>query len=800
MKDIIKDYLKKKGKKIAIKVVMTLMPVLVIVVLVLSVVAGAHAICDKIIAFFTGGEKTTEEKTLEDFETEEEFMLYLLDSKDSNGEDFLSDDFFSDAHMTRDDYKTILDAIIEQNKLEVVSQNVSFEYTCQYRDKELRAESSTGEDSDKAEKDKSDDTTMSFLPGNTLALRKESNNLPIVMVAPGSAPEASESSMDNSGGENNKSENGTEAGSSPEETEAPAAGSIPKATYVWGEWKTGTQKSTVLLESLTLEGKYKVYWQDIFAAYQMVAKENLSVWKVVKNWVDGVLLNEKTTSFMSETELKSVIDSMRYTITYYYDGARGGNSLKETDMETVAYYYTDPANLNKSDKHEQKGDAVKVPITVPYSISNSFDHIVAETDVNGKLIGYQRTVDKNLLTQHMELLMDEFQLDLFLELVSILPNSEERVEYYKGLLDAENEQTVQNLTIAEVLGYEPPGDIYIGTEVVIVDSNGMPVGSAGYLMYDYLSANGNYDLTLAAKDPITEEQMIALVKTVCADAGHPDSLLADTGAAFYRAQEEQGISAIGAFAIACHESGYGTSRIAREKCNFFGWGANDENPYGLAKNFSQAYIGVYTVVTKIAKNYTYGQYKQDTYYKMRYNNGTHQYCTDPDWPTKCASMRARIMKRAAELGSIDDSLVADSGYSTEITNPGITKENIEAMCKAAREIAADDSHWYVWGAAGPKDYDCSGLVMALYRDYLGISLPHKASWMASYGTEISMAQIQPGDIMLCGSSRSNITHVVMYVGNGEYVGAESSDSGILVKNVNARSNYVMFRTLIYDTK
>lgn len=800
MKEILKDYLKNKGKKLAVKVVLTLIPVIIVAVLVLNVVAGAHTIYDKIVGFFTGGEKTTEEKTLEDFESEEEFMLYLLDSKDSEGEDFLSDDFFSDAHMTRDDYKTILDAIIEQNKMEAVSQNVNFEYTCQYRDKELSAESSTSEDSNKDEEDKGDATTVSYLPGNTLALGKECNNLPVVMAALGSAPASSESSTDDGGAQNNTSGTGTEAGSSPEASTAPAAGSTPKATYVWGAWKTGTQTSTVLLESLSLEGKYKVYWQDVFAVYQMVAKENLSMWKVVRNWVDGVLLSKKTTSFMSESELKSVIDSMKYTITYYYDGARGSSSLKESDMETVAYYYTDPANLNKSDKHEQKGDPVKVPITVPYSISNSFDRIVAETDVNGKLTGYQRTIDKNLLTQHMELLMDEFQLDLFLELVSILPNSEDRVEYYKDLLDAENEQTVQNLTIAEVLGYEPPGDIYIGTDVVIVDSNGMAVGSAGYLTYDYLNANGNYDLTLAAKDPITEEQMISLVKTVCADAGHPDSLLADTGAAFYRAQEEQGISAIGAFAIACHESGYGTSRIAREKCNFFGWGANDENPYGLAKNFSQAYIGVYTVVTKIAKNYTYGQYNQDTYYKMRYNNGTHQYCTDPDWPTKCASMRARIMKRAAELGYIDDSLVADSGYSTEIANPGITKENIEAMCMAARTIAADDSHWYVLGAAGPKDYDCSGLVMALYRDYLGISLPHKAAYMASYGKEISMAQLQPGDIMLCGSSRSNITHVVMYVGNGEYVGAESSKSGILVKNVNARSNYVMFRTLIYNTK
>lgn len=51
------------------------------------------------------------------------------------------------------------------------------------------------------------------------------------------------------------------------------------------------------------------------------------------------------------------------------------------------------------------------------------------------------------------------------------------------------------------------------------------------------------------------------------------------------AQDASGISALALLGIATQESGLGTSRIAKDKNNFWGWGAANKNPHGLAKGY-----------------------------------------------------------------------------------------------------------------------------------------------------------------------------------------------------------------------
>lgn len=59
----------------------------------------------------------------------------------------------------------------------------------------------------------------------------------------------------------------------------------------------------------------------------------------------------------------------------------------------------------------------------------------------------------------------------------------------------------------------------------------------------------------------------------------------------YQAQEEQGLSAIIPMSIGALESGWGTSKIARNKGNLWGWGAVNSNPYGGAKSFEPNDMG-----------------------------------------------------------------------------------------------------------------------------------------------------------------------------------------------------------------
>jgi peptidoglycan DL-endopeptidase CwlO len=74
---------------------------------------------------------------------------------------------------------------------------------------------------------------------------------------------------------------------------------------------------------------------------------------------------------------------------------------------------------------------------------------------------------------------------------------------------------------------------------------------------------------------------------------------------------------------------------------------------------------------------------------------------------------------------------------------------------------------YVWGAAGPTTFDCSGLVMWAYA-HVGISLTHFTGAQWNEGEHISRSQLEPGDLVFFFA---DISHVGMYIGNGLMIDA-----------------------------
>jgi cell wall-associated NlpC family hydrolase len=72
---------------------------------------------------------------------------------------------------------------------------------------------------------------------------------------------------------------------------------------------------------------------------------------------------------------------------------------------------------------------------------------------------------------------------------------------------------------------------------------------------------------------------------------------------------------------------------------------------------------------------------------------------------------------------------------------------------------------YAWGAAGPSAFDCSGLTQYAY-SVAGVQLPHSSSMQSAVGTPVSYSNLQPGDLVFFYSP---ISHVGMYIGNGEIV-------------------------------
>jgi peptidoglycan DL-endopeptidase RipA len=98
---------------------------------------------------------------------------------------------------------------------------------------------------------------------------------------------------------------------------------------------------------------------------------------------------------------------------------------------------------------------------------------------------------------------------------------------------------------------------------------------------------------------------------------------------------------------------------------------------------------------------------------------------------------------------------------------------------------------YVWGAAGPGSYDCSGLMMAAYRS-AGVWLPRvsRAQWYA--GPHLTLGELAPGDLVFFAYDTSNpasIHHVGMYIGGGAMVEAPYSGASVRTASI-GRGDYI----------
>jgi peptidoglycan DL-endopeptidase CwlO len=86
---------------------------------------------------------------------------------------------------------------------------------------------------------------------------------------------------------------------------------------------------------------------------------------------------------------------------------------------------------------------------------------------------------------------------------------------------------------------------------------------------------------------------------------------------------------------------------------------------------------------------------------------------------------------------------------------------------------------YCYGGAGPSCYDCSGLTMRAWGQ-AGVSLPHSSSAQYGVGRHISAGELQPGDLIFYYSP---ISHVSIYIGNGQRVSATHTGDYVRVQSL-----------------
>jgi cell wall-associated NlpC family hydrolase len=98
---------------------------------------------------------------------------------------------------------------------------------------------------------------------------------------------------------------------------------------------------------------------------------------------------------------------------------------------------------------------------------------------------------------------------------------------------------------------------------------------------------------------------------------------------------------------------------------------------------------------------------------------------------------------------------------------------------------------YVWAGAGPSSFDCSGLTQYAFRA-AGINLPHSSSAQAGMGTPVSGAALRPGDLVFF---HSPISHVGIYIGNGQMVHAPTTGDVVKISNISVMGPLAAARRL-----
>ncbi|MEU3980132.1 C40 family peptidase [Streptomyces sp. NPDC026672] len=138
-------------------------------------------------------------------------------------------------------------------------------------------------------------------------------------------------------------------------------------------------------------------------------------------------------------------------------------------------------------------------------------------------------------------------------------------------------------------------------------------------------------------------------------------------------------------------------------------------------------------------------------------------------------------KAAAERASRTSERTVLSASATTSTSTASTSTSTATGSAAAivSFVKAQVGKAYVSGATGPSAYDCSGLVQTAFKQ-IGVNLPRVSQDQSTAGTQVSLSNLQPGDILYWGGAGSAY-HVAVYVGDGMFVGAQNPSSGVVEK-------------------
>ncbi len=143
--------------------------------------------------------------------------------------------------------------------------------------------------------------------------------------------------------------------------------------------------------------------------------------------------------------------------------------------------------------------------------------------------------------------------------------------------------------------------------------------------------------------------------------------------------------------------------------------------------------------------------------------------------------RAEYLARKAAAARLREERIAKA--KTDAKKEGKTY-HVSALDK--QKLLEDAKYFkggkYVWGGTTPKGFDCSGYVQYLYKKH-NVNLPRTAWSQSKKGVDVAKEDLQKGDLLFFLTDKKRgipVTHVGIYIGDGNFIHAASKKKGIII--------------------
>lgn len=114
------------------------------------------------------------------------------------------------------------------------------------------------------------------------------------------------------------------------------------------------------------------------------------------------------------------------------------------------------------------------------------------------------------------------------------------------------------------------------------------------------------------------------------------------------------------------------------------------------------------------------------------------------------------------------------------------QKKLKSKTKILKKIAKKNlGKHYVWGATGPRTFDCSGFTSYVYKKK-GIKIPRTSREQSKYGSYIKRRELKAGDLIFFDTSRRRkgiVNHVGMYIGNNKFIHASSAKKRVVITSL-----------------